>query len=477
MSKLNQIKDKISNNKLIKASLGFTIASLLTRAIGFLTTPIFSRLMEPEAYGVYNTYLAYESILYLFIGLALHSSIQNAKYDFEYEFEEYISSIITIIIINLGVFLLIGNVFYPIIGEITNLNIILVNLLIIHSFSSAIIQILQARMNVDYNYKKYLLFSIYNAFTNILISIVMIVTIFKHDKGIGRIIGNFIPIFLAAILVIIYFFLKSKPRYNRVYWKYALKFSLPIIPHGISQIILNQFDRIMIQRIIGSYFAGLYSFAYSIAGISATITNSLQTVYTPWFYSQMNLNSDEGYKNIKEGTSKYITVIFLFSTIVMLISPEILSFMGPEEYYEARHVCIPILVGTFYSAIYTIPIQIEYYYKQTKYIAITTCSAALINLILNLIFIPKFGYIAAAYTTLISYIIYFVFHYIIAIKIHGSVIYDNKVILLVSLGILIIGIIATIFIDMLVARLLMILIIFIICLKPLLEFIRIKKEQ
>ena len=66
--------------------------------------------------------------------------------------------------------------------------------------------------------------------------------------------------------------------------------------------------------------------------------------------------------------------------------------------------------------------------------------AATINVVLNYFFINKFGYISAAYTTLVTYILYFSFHYLLAKKIHGSIIYNTKEILTISAGVLVIGI-------------------------------------
>ena len=61
--------------------------------------------------------------------------------------------------------------------------------------------------------------------------------------------------------------------------------------------------------------------------------------------------------------------------------------------------------------------KIEYYYEKTKMVALISIITALCNVILNYLFIPKFGYIAAAYTTLISYFISTVMHYFISDRI------------------------------------------------------------
>ena len=73
---MSVILEKLKNNKIFKASAGYTIGNYLLRGLGFITVPIFSRLLSTADFGIYNTFMSYEGILYLCIGLALHSSIK-----------------------------------------------------------------------------------------------------------------------------------------------------------------------------------------------------------------------------------------------------------------------------------------------------------------------------------------------------------------------------------------------------------------
>lgn len=477
MNIIKSFFNRIGQNKYLQAGIGFTLASLLLRAVGFLSTPIFSRLMDPSEYGMYNTYLAFEGMFYLLIGLALHSSIQNAKYEFAGKLNEYISSILVIVFASLFSWLIGVNIFYGVLQNIMGLNRLLLNILVIHSFASSIIQILQAKLTTEYNYKKYVIVSLLNAVLNVMISALLIVTCLQQDKSLARILGTFIPITGISVVIIAQFFRLAKPKVNRQYWKFALTYSLPIIPHGISQILLGQFDRIMIQRIISSYASGLYSFAYSLNGISATVTNAMQTVFTPWFYMQMNENSEEAFEKIRKTSSRYMFALLGYSSLVMLFSPELLGILGPEEYSEAKYVCIPILMGCFFSSLYSIPTQVEYYHKKTGYIAISTVMIAALNMVLNMIFIPQYGYIASAYTTVVSYMAYFIAHYFLSVKIQGRNLFDGKVIIGVSVGNLVFGFLCLIFIDDFLIRVGLSIGVCVFLYKPLSDLIKIKKGE
>lgn len=472
MKIINALVSKVKNNKVIKAGIGFTIASLLLRAIGFLTTPIFSRLMDPSEYGIFNTYLAYEGIFYIFIGLALHSSIQNAKYEFKGKLDEYVSSIILIDFGSLAVWLLIFFTFQNQLANLFHFDKIIIIVLILHSFSSAIMQVLSSRCAVDYNYKTYMYISLINAIGNVVISAILILTVCSNRKDIGRIFGNFLPVFIMAIIICLYFWHKKKPKFNKEFWKFGLSYSIPIIPHGISQIILSQFDRIMIREIVNDAAAGIYSFGYSISGICNTIISAIQTVYNPWFYEMMDLNTKESKNKIKVRSSQYAILLACFTGLVMLACPEILLIMGPEAYQEAKYASIPILLGGFFSSLYTIPASVEYYHKKTKCIATTTCTIAVLNIILNYIFIHKFGYIAAAYTTLFSYILYFVFHYCMATKIQKEDLFSKKNMFASAISAMVIGAFTLIFMDSFLLRLLLGLVVLAISIKVVIKFLK-----
>lgn len=408
------------NGKVSKAGIGYTIGNYLIRGLGFLTLPIFARLLSAADYGAYNTYVAYESILFIFVGMALHTSFKNARLKFSNEFNEYISSCILLLFLNTACFLFLGN---TIIGCLGFSNHTYVTILILHSFSTAIIGYYNSYLSIYYRSQSYVKISLFNAVANIMLSVILIVTVFKENRSDGRIIGIFLPSFFIAVGIVHYFWKQSKPKISGKYWEYALKYSLPLIPHGISQVLLSSFDRVMIQNMIGKSEAGIYSFSYNIYAIIFVTYSSLDQVWSQWFYEKMN---ERQTKEIRECANKYLFGMSLFTMGVMLISPEIVFFMGTKEYYDSVNLLVPVILGGFFSYMYGFPAIVEYYYEKTKYIAIGTMGAAAINIILNYVCIREYGYVAAAYTTLATYLLYFIFHYILSIRVNNGSIYDFK---------------------------------------------------
>ena len=70
-------------NTALKAGLGYTIGNVLVKGINFLTIPLFSRLLTPAEFGVYNVFLSYDSILTVLVGFAMATSVKSAHYEFK----------------------------------------------------------------------------------------------------------------------------------------------------------------------------------------------------------------------------------------------------------------------------------------------------------------------------------------------------------------------------------------------------------
>lgn len=445
----------MKENSAVKAGIGYIIGNYLLKGISFFSVPIFARLMTKEDFGIYNTFVAYEAILFVFIGMAIHVSYKNAYFkmqDTEHEkrtYDSYVSMTILMILIHAVLLILLVVPFHDILCRVLDVSIENIVLIIMYSMASAIITCYNADCSLRYEYTRFLLASGFNAILNIFLSFVLIVSLYKDNMYEGRILGTVIPAIIISAYICYYFFHKSLPRIKIKQLKWGLKYSLPIIPHGISQVILSSFDRIMINGMIGSKEAGIYSFSYSIYTVVQVTANSLDSVWSPWFYEKRNENNFNG---IKRYSSVIMLLMLFFSIFIIMISPELIFIFGGEEYQDAIRCVIPLVGSGFFSFLYFMPAVIEYYHCKTRYIAVGTCSAAVINIMLNYYCINRYGYIAAAYTTLITYLLYFVFHYTLARIIEGEFIYSNKIILFCILLILLSVFGGEIFMDVHIIR-------------------------
>lgn len=393
------------SNKLVKASFMYFIGNIFDKALAFLTIPVFTRLLDASDYGIASTYLSWISILSVIITLSLGNSIRTAIYDFCDDINGYISSIFVLgtisgVLVSACVILLFNFIDIDIPSK-------LIPLCCIHSYSLSIISSIQMRYLMEVKYIKRTLLQCIPNLIIVLLSIYLISNT-NENKYLGRVLPYayvYIPISFAFVF---YYFKKRGAVVNLDYWKYAIGFSLPLIFHSLSNVILSQADRSMITWLRNPSETGIYSLAYQFGLVPLVISATLENVWIPWFSEQMQL---KGYTSINRAAKYYILIMFMLCLVMMLISPEILKLMSTPEYFNAVYQISPIVAATFVMFLASLSINLEYYLKKTRWIALNTLVAAVINIILNFIFIPKYGAVAAAYTTLISYFMSFAIHY------------------------------------------------------------------
>ena len=255
---------------------------------------------------------------------------------------------------------------------------------------------------------------------SVLVAVLMVYL--ADDKLFGRIFGQ--EIVLIIVNVCIYVWILIKGRSFRVeQCKYALAFALPLIPHLIAGNLLGSFDKIAIEKICGLEELAYYSLAFNCALLARVLWDSLNKAMVPWLYD----NLAEGNISIIKKVSKYYISIFSFIAVgIMLFVPEVILIFGGKSYAVAKYVMPPIIMGSCFQFSYSMYVNVEMYLKRTVTISIGTMGAALLNIPLNYIFITKYGYVAAAYTTMVCYGALMLFHYMMVKREKMHKIYDNK---------------------------------------------------
>ena len=403
----------MASNKALRSGVGYTLGNVLIKGINFLTLPIFSRILSPEEFGVYTVFASYDTILFVIIGLALHTSIQSANFEFKGQINRYTSSVTLIYILNAVFLLAVAALFRQQLSQLLDIPPAAVILLILGSLSGAVITLYNTRISLDYSYKKYLLVSACNSLFNIGVSLLLMLTLFKDNRVMGRIIGSVLPQFVITLVLLFSFYRKAKPKPSKTYWRFGITYCLPIVPHGISQVLLSQCDRIMIRSLVNDAAAGIYSLAANLKLVLNIITDSIATAWNTWFYAQMG---QENRQAIQKRATQLMLLFFALAVGMMAVSPELIWLLGGPEYTLGKYVAIPMMLDAFIQFLSNLIVPAEYYSKKTTYIMAGTMIASILNIALNYIFIRKFGFMAAAYTTLASYACYLALHYVISRK-------------------------------------------------------------
>lgn len=220
------------------------------------------------------------------------------------------------------------------------------------------------------------------------------------------------------------------------YWKYAFVIAFPMMWHTLAGNVLTTSDRVMIKSYCGSDAVGLYSIPYSYASMVQILWISMNSAWTPWALERI----DEGdYKSVKSATILYTLFFGVIIFVFLLVSPEVLYIMGGKTYISAIGVIPPIMVSYVFNFAYAFYANVEVYYKKQNYIAICTGIAAVVNILLNALLIPRYGYTVAAYTTLVGYIVLLLMHFLCCYFLKKIHLVNNKFIfsfLIAYLGIM-----------------------------------------
>lgn len=436
----NKILEKYKGMSLpVKAALWYTICNFLNKGIALLTMPIFTRLLTEEQYGIYSIYQSWTNILIIFSSLNIFmSSYIKGLIKYKDDQENFTTSQIGLILM---ITMLIGTICFfniNLVEKILNIPKLLIFGMFIELLSMPILELWLARERFDYKYKSIIFVTIGLNILSILVSIITIVlTNYKIE---AKVFSNAFIRFIFIMPLFYFFIKKSKKFFDWNYWKYALVFNLPLIPHYLSNFVLTQSDRIMIGRYVGNSEAAFYSIAYTISTVLVLLITATNNALTPYIYKSLEKKEIEG---IKKNTNQIIIIMAVLVLIVMIFAPEIIYVFAGKNYMDAIYVIPPITASVFFIYIYSLFSNVEYYYQRTFLIAMATSICAVLNIVLNYFFINKFGYYAAGYTTLICYLFLSLFHFcaykIVLRKEMPNVknLYDIKLIVSISIFILV----------------------------------------
>lgn len=427
------------SNIVLKSGIWYTISNFLLRGIGFITTPIFTRLLTQEEFGAFSNYSSWVSILTIIVTLNVEATLISARYEYEDKLDEYILSVLSLSILSTAAWWLCANVFSAQAMDLFNMDSMYMNSMFVYLITLPAINLFQSRERFFFKYKMSVALSMILSIGTSLFSVLLVVSM--SNRLSGRVFGMVIPSAIIGLILSAYFLLKGK-RISTKYWKSALKIVLPFIPHLLSLTVLNMMDRIMITKICGERENALYSLGYTVATIITILLSSLNGAFAPWLGEKL---AKKEYKEIRKVSKGYILLFTYFAIGLMLIAPEVLLILGGESYSDAKWIMIPISLGCVCQFIYTLFVNVEQFEKKTVGMAFASMSAALLNLVLNAWLIPIFGYVAASYTTLVGYLWLLAVHMYLVYRLKLNQIYSYRFIAFVIL----VAVIISLFINLL----------------------------
>jgi O-antigen/teichoic acid export membrane protein len=416
-----------------KAAIWFAVCSILQKGISFVTVPIFTRLMTPEQYGQFSVYSSWNLILTIFATLNLSAGVfNNGMTKYPNDRNRYISSMQGLSTVVTLALLVVYLPFQNVINQFTGLSTVLMLIMFAEFLTVPAVMFWSARQKYEF---KYVALFIYTFIVSVLSpGISLLAVVFSDEKGIAKIMAVALVNICAGLFFYIFNIIKGRKFFIKEYWSFAFKFNLPLIPHYLSMVVLAQSDKIMIERMFSEREVAIYSVAYSFSLIMNIITTSINSSYVPWTYRKL-LVSD--IKPLKRTTTMLLIGVGLISLLPVILAPEVMWIMAPKEYAQGMWIIPPISTSVFFTFMYSLFANVEFYFEKTKFVMVASTLCAVVNVILNAIFMPIFGYMAAGYTTMFCYMLLAFVHYLFMRRVCSkmlkiSSVYDDKLILLIS---------------------------------------------
>jgi O-antigen/teichoic acid export membrane protein len=198
--------------------------------------------------------------------------------------------------------------------------------------------------------------------------------------------------------------------YSSDLMKQFMSFGFVLIFANISSNILTSSDRYLVQIFRGSREVGLYSVVYTLAVDAFTmVLSALQLGAAPVIMQTYEREGEAETSRLLSRITRLLLITLIPMTVGMyLLRGRVIHVLTSAKYLPAATAVLPLALGIFFYNLAWIPTYTFYVKKRTKMIIIPITACALLNIGLNLFLIPKYGFVGAAWSTMIAYLVYLV---------------------------------------------------------------------
>lgn len=399
---------KIVANPFFKNSLLYTLGSMITPIIGFIMLPFYTNVFTPAEYGVVTTTQSLIGLLQIFLVLSLHGAITRFFYDYldqPKEQRRYLGSIFIFVSLFSTVFSSLLLIFNEVIGSFLFQDIPInpfYYLLILISWLSALLSLPLALFRAQ---EKAYLFVFVNFSKAVLIMLLSIYLIKYENFGPeGVLIAQASISAIVTLITYLHIIKYIDFNFSMQSIKESLLFSLPLIPHVASGWIISSSDKVILEKFVGVAEVGIYSLAVQISMVLglffASVNNALVPRYTK--LKKMNqANQADKLLRIFAGVVVGVSIIYLPTSIIVI------KYISSPEYHSAINIIPLLLIGQIVNGFYFIYVAKLFYAKKSGSIAFSSSTAAITNILLNIVLIPQIGIYGAAVSTIISEMVRF----------------------------------------------------------------------
>ncbi len=376
-----------------RASLWYIGTAAVTKGVGFLITPIFTRALTEEEYGAFTLYVSVLGAVSILVSAVTSGStvyIALGKYR-----EEAGDCYASLICVSFGFSAAICALLFAF-SPIFELSAIFCLLIFLQILFDCAVSIYLSVLRFSYVYKRVAVICIFEAAASPVLAILLMS--FGVNGDFARILSLLATSFVAAVYSLAVL-TKKRGRVNKGMIKYTLRESLPLLPHTASSSVTAQADKLILTAVSGAAALAKYSVVHSVSVGLTFVASALGSALTPWVLRHSG-KGEEG--RVSAVLSLIYRILSMLTLFLLAVIPEAVRFLAPPEYSEAIGAALPITLSTlpaFITSLSTVGIS---HSEKSRYSVNIAVTAALLNILLNFMLIPYFGYLGAGLALFLS---------------------------------------------------------------------------
>lgn len=389
-----------------KSAIWYTVSTFITKGLGFITVPLFTRLMTTGEFGLFNNFAAWQVILFSVFGLESYATLNRARLDIEEgELQNYQFTLLTSGM-SFTALLAIMLVIVPAVPEvITGLDRQYLYAMVAYLFFYPAFNMFQTLQRVQYRYRLSASLSLLASLTATVLSVVLVVCL--PDRLMGRILGQYAPLTILGLLFFFWYW-KTGGRFDFRYVRYAFPLCVPLVVTVLGSQVLLLGCRIVTQHNCGANEVAYLSLATSLTQIVIILVNALNNAWSPWFYDCLEAKEIDRARGI---FTLYIWATVALVAAVSLLAPELVLLLGGLSYLPSVSLIPSFMVTCLFSMLVNQYIYLETYHKDVSAAGAVTLAVSLANLLFCWLFIQVFGFDSIGYANLISNAVLVIAHY------------------------------------------------------------------
>jgi O-antigen/teichoic acid export membrane protein len=397
----------------------YTVLGFVQKAFPFLLLPVLTRILTPSDYGIIAMFATAKSFFGPFPGLGSVSAVERYYFDrHEINFPVFISNILLIIFSTTIFFGTLMLLFGHQISIITKIPGSFLWIVIIVTFGITINRINLSLFRVQ---NKSLSFAALSLLETGLYFLLML--LFVAGLGFNWKADFYSQLIVYSLLIFTGLWLLKKSnlinfKFNSGYLKSALTFGIPMFVHTFGLFFVNMTDKLFITRFIGIDATGIYNIGFKMATILVFFVTAFNNAYVPWLYGKLKVNTRSSFRKAFKSTLYSALFVVFIGGLIFMLMPLIYPILIGEKFASSINVSKIILIGEIFNAFYLLLMSYILFQKATKYIMYITISTSIISVSLNLLLIPHFGIIGAAYVLMAVYFIKFALTILFTIKLY-----------------------------------------------------------